>query len=137
MTGRSLAGVAVLAAVVAAVVLSAGFGLASAAPGEVTITFTAQPPAITNSNKATFEFTIDPPNASWNCRLDGTLVSCPQLEYETQNPLPDGEHTFTVNATAPSAEPASAASATKPHMIRSTSASGTRVTKKGLRVGCC
>jgi hypothetical protein len=61
-------------------------------------TITAGPPARTNDNTPVFQFKADDNQATYQCRVDaGAFVAC--TSPVTTTPLPDGPHTFSVQAT--------------------------------------
>ncbi len=67
-------------------------------------TITAAPPALTNSNDPSFEFSSDVFTANFECRLDGgawSVCSSPQNYTD----LADGQHTFEVRAVSPPGNP--------------------------------
>jgi hypothetical protein len=61
-------------------------------------TFTAGPPAKTKDNTPVFQFKANDNQAKFQCRIDaGAFVAC--TSPVTTTPLPDGPHTFSVQAT--------------------------------------
>jgi predicted phage tail protein len=101
MTRRLPLGVGL--AVLGGLLLAAGAPGQGAAPdlatvGEPDTVIDSGPPGTTSSSTATFTFHSDDPLATFECRRDGgSFTNC--SSGKTYNGLPDGSHTFEVQAT--------------------------------------
>jgi hypothetical protein len=73
------------------------------------VTITARPPSTTTSRAATFAFTANDPQATFQCRIDtGAYAAC--TSPKTYSGVAPGRHTFQVRATDPAGNVSSAAS---------------------------
>ena len=74
-------------------------GMESTGSGMLTLTLTAEPPALGNNPTATFDFSTSEP-AAVQCRLDANaFADCPAPEKAFSG-VPDGHHTFDLQAVA-------------------------------------